>query len=148
MPLVKEVVMTCHSLGMAFETLKANKTYQIMKKTSITLIAILFSIGIVACSGNSSNWEKEKEELTAKIDRTIDNVDEAIQEINNDLKDASEDAAESLREKKEDLLNQKSTLERTKEDIADATEEAWEDTKNWAEKAYTDVEDFLKGNNS
>lgn len=148
MGLNQQVIMIKCPLGMAFETLKANKTYKIMKKTSITLIAILFSIGIVACSGNSSNWEKEKEELTSKIDSTIDDVDDAIQEVNNDLKDASEDAAESLREKKEDLLNQKSTLERTKEDIADATEEAWEDTKSWAEKAYTDVEDFLKGNNS
>ena len=134
---------------MAFELFGAtNKTFKIMKKANITLIAVLLSIIFVSCNNtNQSDWEQERMELTDRIDNTIDDIDDELTEINNDLKDASEDVAESLEEEKEELLDQKSALEEARDNVADATEEAWEDTKDWAEETYNDVEDFLSGRN-
>jgi ElaB/YqjD/DUF883 family membrane-anchored ribosome-binding protein len=115
-----------------------------MKKLSIALIAILIAFGFVACNNSESTWKKEKSELSAKVDKALDNIGDEIEKVNNDIKNASEDVAESLKEKKENLLNQRSSLEKAKDNIANATEETWKDTKSWVDGVFKDVEDFFK----
>ena len=121
-------------------------------RLSKVLFVFLMSALLFSCSNEQKEdiddmgdeMRKQKEELQADINESINSIDAKLETLNNDLAEAGEDSKESIQDEIDELTGKKLKLEVKLDEIGDATEEGWEDFKDGVDEIIEDIGDELE----
>lgn len=107
----------------------------------ILFFSLLFTIG---CSdrikSSSEDFEREKSELTSRIDSRIDSLNRDLESLREKANEAGENVTANFRVQLNELEEERQRLQAQKQQVENAVEEEWEQTKIKVRQALAEID--------
>lgn len=103
--------------------------------------SILMLVALIGCSSNEngSQWDQERTEMRTRIEANLEEIDNEMAELQNEIADADEAAREDLQDEKAELEEARRDLSNALDQLADQTEDTWND---WSASIESTLEDI------